>query len=540
MKSTRKIAGAKRRARVVLAFDLDCFYASVVVRADPSLAQLPVGVVQKHLVVTCNYVARALGVKAMSAVKEAVALCPQLVLVDGSDLSPFRRAAAEVRATVRDFLPPGTPLQWLGLDEIFVDASAAVAARASSAGGTRAPPFSGHVRGDLCDSDDVDALARGAELALEIRALVKRERGLTMRAGIGASKLASKLAAGLHKPDDQTTFLSTESVALHLAARAPSAIPGFGRGYCSKLRASHPGVETTRQLLEAFPPGSERLLASALECSESAAKWTLQACVGGDDDPVVPSGPPKLVSNQDAMRGISSRSGVLQKVRALCRHVLERLADDADEYGPRQPSTLVMTYRLSGTGYKPTQRAVPMPVSACSPCLRNGHARFEEALRTCIEDVVKRFEEVLEETIRTPPFSFSLLGIGATNFRAAVPSRSSVPSSRKVSGVGIASFMTPKAGMHAGCSQFADVAKGKTPVVSEGAASGAFTCPICAVRLPLSTTNERLNLHVDSCMTGCSSSVGRRKRNRHSNDSGRIEHFFQSKRRVGSATRRAD
>lgn len=541
----------KRRPRVILAFDLDCFYASVVIRGNPSLAHLPVGVVQKHLVVTCNYVARGLGVRSMSRVADALAVCPQLTLVDGSDLSPFRRTAAEVRATVRGHLPQTTPLQWLGLDEIFVDATAVVTTAAATRAprSDRPPPFRGHLCGDLRDADDIDALARGAELAHEVRALVKRKHGVTMHAGIGASKLASKIAAGLHKPDDQTTFLDSGAVASHLASLPPTAIPGFGQRYWSKLSAAYPKLETTQHVLEHFPRGSERLLAQAMECNEKVAAWALGACAGEDDEPVIPSAPPKLVSNQDAMRNVSSRADVLSAIRALGRHVLTRLADGADEFGPRQPSTLVVTFRLSGTGYKPTQRAMPMPASASSPFLRNGHARFEKALEAALDQIVQKVLDTLGDTLRTPPFAFTLLGIGATNFRTG-NSLSPAPASAPVLGNGpqrrgIANFLVPKAGKSGNDSISTGTASFDSPS-SEKHEPDTLTCPICSACLPSSTTNERLNAHVDRCVAGAGTSPsaavpGSRKRSRPSAGAARrIDDFFQTKKRPNSRATRED
>ena len=50
----------------------------------------PVGVTQKYLVVTCNYAARARGVKKLMGIKEAKATCPELILRSGEDLTPYR------------------------------------------------------------------------------------------------------------------------------------------------------------------------------------------------------------------------------------------------------------------------------------------------------------------------------------------------------------------------------------------------------------------------------------------------------------------
>ena len=45
------------------------------------------GVTQKYLIVTCNYPARATGVTKLMGIVEAKKKCPDLVLVNGEDLT---------------------------------------------------------------------------------------------------------------------------------------------------------------------------------------------------------------------------------------------------------------------------------------------------------------------------------------------------------------------------------------------------------------------------------------------------------------------
>jgi DNA polymerase iota len=58
-------------SRVVAHFDVDCFYAQAEVLRRPCLRDRPVGITQKFLVVTTNYVARGLGVPKMVSIDEA-------------------------------------------------------------------------------------------------------------------------------------------------------------------------------------------------------------------------------------------------------------------------------------------------------------------------------------------------------------------------------------------------------------------------------------------------------------------------------------
>lgn len=89
--------------------------------------------------VTCNYPARAAGITKLMSVKDAKNKCPSLVLVSGEDLTPYRRASRAIMAVLERF---GTA-QRLGMDEVFVDITAEVAARISR--GTATSSFVGHV-----------------------------------------------------------------------------------------------------------------------------------------------------------------------------------------------------------------------------------------------------------------------------------------------------------------------------------------------------------------------------------------------------------
>lgn len=49
--------------------------------------------------VTCNYEARELGVKKLMNVRDAKEKCPQLVLVNGEDLTRYREMSYKVTGT---------------------------------------------------------------------------------------------------------------------------------------------------------------------------------------------------------------------------------------------------------------------------------------------------------------------------------------------------------------------------------------------------------------------------------------------------------
>nr|XP_058895322.1 DNA polymerase iota isoform X5 [Kogia breviceps] len=105
-------------SRVIVHVDLDCFYAQVEMISNPELKSKPLGVQQKYLVVTCNYEARKLGVKKLMNVRDAKEKCPQLVLVNGEDLTRYREMSYKVTELLEEFSPV---VERLGFDENFVD-----------------------------------------------------------------------------------------------------------------------------------------------------------------------------------------------------------------------------------------------------------------------------------------------------------------------------------------------------------------------------------------------------------------------------------
>src|SRR5690554_7839942 len=86
--------------RKIIHVDCDCFYAAVEMRDDPTLRDVPLavgGAGGRGVVTTCNYKARAFGVRSAMPGGEARRLCPGLVMVP-PDLSKYRAVSQQVMA----------------------------------------------------------------------------------------------------------------------------------------------------------------------------------------------------------------------------------------------------------------------------------------------------------------------------------------------------------------------------------------------------------------------------------------------------------
>lgn len=86
-------------------------------REDPRLRYLPLAVQQKQIIVTCNYEARRRGLRKLQLVKEARKICPDVIIVLGEDLSPFRNASKELYNFLRAYAW-SSKVERMGFDEV--------------------------------------------------------------------------------------------------------------------------------------------------------------------------------------------------------------------------------------------------------------------------------------------------------------------------------------------------------------------------------------------------------------------------------------
>ncbi|CAG9463267.1 unnamed protein product [Pedinophyceae sp. YPF-701] len=457
------------RDRFIVCVDVDAFYCQVEELRDPSLATRPMGVSQKYLVVTANYLARAAGVEKLMNTKEAQKRCPGLVLVPGEDLTPYRAAARKVRRVLSRF----GPCQAGGLDEVFVDVTAEVLRRcraedpgatfvghvyrhrrADASGGllqgprhrpmdVRAAPAHTEGSADVHPppplsalSDDgqgwVRGLAAASRVAAEARAAVRAECGLRTSAGIACNRMLAKLASGLHKPDGQTTLPPSE--ASRFVAELPArALPGVGSraakclyaiGVTSVADIRRAGVDAVAAALAAGPPRLDPGQSDTpspppkpgVASGTTPPRFLAQAnqifrmSCGADDTPVEPRPPAKAVSVEDSFKSCETFQGVESVLSVLCPDMVSRIDEEREETG-RVPRTLTVKWRLRGRGQKRTSASTAMPATVvdCTVALGERATRLAAAaggvLRTGLRD--------------SGDFCLTLINLAATGFVAS-------------------------------------------------------------------------------------------------------------------------
>ncbi len=235
--------------RKIIHCDCDCFYASVEMRDDPSLRGRPLAVggrpETRGVIATCNYEARAFGVRSAMPTARALQLCPQLLLLP-PDFERYRVASRQILAIYRDYTALVEPLS---LDEAYLDVSGVNRCKGSA-----------------------------TLMADEIRARIRAEVGITASAGIAPSKFVAKVASDWNKPDGQFVVRPDE-VDAFVAALPVKKI--FGVGKVTAARLQRLGVQTCGDL-RAWS------LAELAQAFGSFGASLYRLCRGIDERPVCP------------------------------------------------------------------------------------------------------------------------------------------------------------------------------------------------------------------------------------------------------------
>ena len=154
---------------------MDCFYAAVHMRDDPSLRGKPVVIggapERRGVVAAASYEARAFGIRSAMPSAQARRRCPEAIFLP-PEFDRYRTESARVFEIFRDFTPLVQPVS---IDEAYLDVTEHLAPHGSA-----------------------------TAIAKSIRQRVRDEVGLTVSVGVGPNRLVAKIASDHHKPDGLT------------------------------------------------------------------------------------------------------------------------------------------------------------------------------------------------------------------------------------------------------------------------------------------------------------------------------------------------
>ena len=207
----------------IMHIDFNSAFASAEQQAWPSLRGKPMGVTNRLskecCVIAASYEAKALGIKVGVRRTEAMALCPDFVMLE-TDPSKYTWMYQNLIKIMKDYSPN---IKMKSIDEGIID-------------------FHG-----------VDATLNGRSLedvGYEIKQRVYDAVGKWMRinVGIGPNRFLAKTAASLHKPDGLDIISHKNLIDVYKTMELED-ITGIADGYGSRLRAH--GITTPMEFLEA-------------------------------------------------------------------------------------------------------------------------------------------------------------------------------------------------------------------------------------------------------------------------------------------------
>lgn len=308
--------------RKIIHIDCDCFFAAIEMRDDPRLRGRPLAVGgdpgKRGVVATCNYEARAYGVRSAMAWAYAKKLCPELLIVPGR-MAEYRAVSQNILAIFADYTEL---IQPLSLDEAFLDV-------------TDSP----HCRGSA------------TLIAEEIRRRVHETQGITVSAGVAPNKFLAKIASDWNKPDGLFVILPAQ-VDAFVRALPVERLPGVGKVTAERLKRL--GIDTCgdvrdwRQddLMRRFGVFGQRL-------------W--QLAHGQDDRPVVVERQRQSVSVEHTYdQDLPDLAACLAELPVLLERLSRRLGPLQGQYRISKPFVKVKfhdftqtTMELQGTPVTP-------------------------------------------------------------------------------------------------------------------------------------------------------------------------------------------
>jgi DNA polymerase-4 len=191
--------------RKIIHIDMDCYYAAVEMRDNPSYRDVPLAIGgssdRRGVISTCNYLARQFGVRSAMATAHALKLCPNLVLAPGR-MELYSEISTQIREIYSRYTDKVEPLS---LDEAYLDVS------------------------------DCQLFAGSATLIAEdIRQAIFAETQLTASAGVAPCKFVAKIASDENKPNG-ICVITPDKLDAFVLQLSLGKIPGVGKVTLEKL-----------------------------------------------------------------------------------------------------------------------------------------------------------------------------------------------------------------------------------------------------------------------------------------------------------------
>lgn len=316
---------------------MDCFFAAVEMRENPSLRDKPIAVGgggRRGVVTTCNYVARQFGIRSAMPGFQARSLCPELIFLPVRfDL--YRSESQRIREILHAVTPLVEPLS---LDEAYLD---------------------------------VTAVGRFAwDIAKDVRQAIFDQTGLTASAGVASNKMLAKIASDWRKPNGQFAI-------------TPDQVPEFMR------------LLPVRKLWGVGPKTADKLIAAGIITCGDLQHWSqtelharfgswgdemYHLCRGEDDREVVPHRIRKSLSIENTLS--ENLSTLADCQQALIKMLPELFDEIQTKAADRVIREVFVKVKFSNFMRTTCQCATASPTQAmCMDLLRTAFSRHPHAVR---------------------------------------------------------------------------------------------------------------------------------------------------------------
>ena len=184
--------------RVILHYDMDCFYASIETRDNPEKYKNKPMAVARSIVTTANYEARKYGIHSAMNTYEAKNLCPHLLIVY-PDKEKYIKESEKIHELV---LKITHKIEFIALDEGYIDITEVI------------PKYSSKEK-----------------FAKTFRERIFKHTGLTCSVGIGVNKISAKIASDINKPFGQFIFNSEKDFMEYMKDKNIRKLQGVGEKF---------------------------------------------------------------------------------------------------------------------------------------------------------------------------------------------------------------------------------------------------------------------------------------------------------------------
>lgn len=327
--------------RKIIHVDCDCFFAAIEMRDDPTLAQRPIAVGgaadRRGVIATCNYEARAFGVRSAMASAHALRLCPDLLILRPR-MDVYREASQEIHGILRSYIDLIEPLS---LDEAYLDVSACT-------------QFGGSA----------------TRIAQDIRRRVWQQLRITVSAGVAPNKFLAKIASDWNKPDGLFVITPAE-VGAFVASLPVKRLHGVGRVTAEKL--DRLGIRTCTDL------GQWSRLALVREFGAFGERlWGLAQ--GIDERPVQVERRRQSVSVEQTFdRDLPDLAACEAQLAELLAQLERRIARLESDYRPGKPFVKLKFHDFTQTTVE--QVGVGATLEGFTSLLAGAYARGERPVR---------------------------------------------------------------------------------------------------------------------------------------------------------------